>query len=434
MADLSLDSLTAPLPGDEPCGPDLDLAYDEEYTNFMAYAEGLLPVTFYSPVDGHPFDRATVDFASQYKVIAHLGERTRDLRLLVLLAKFRILDRDVVGFATAVEAIATLLERHWEAVHPRGDNGDFGFRAAVVQSLDDRVPVVLPLTYAPLLEHRAVGALTYRKHLVAEGEVEPREDEEKVDLAVVRRDLEEKRLSPPVERRDQIKAISAALGRIKAIFADRTGRAQAVEFSNLQPLVEQIRAMLDAFVVLADPTKGDTAQKEGVPEDEEPEIPLVAGDIACLADARAALEAIAAYYERREPSSPALLLVRQAIQLVGKSFIDALRVLVPSYVEDVKVQIGKVQVFDLPIERLSEFAAIESTGEDSPADPATFEVTSRDSALQLLKKVGAFYHGAEPSSPVPYLVERARELAPRDFLGLLREMLPRDTLRTPEGK
>ncbi len=433
MADLSLGSLAEPLPGTEPCGPDLDLVGDGAYTSFMAAADGLLPATFFSGGDGRPFDRATVDFASQYKIIAGLCERTRDLRLLVLLAKFRILDRDITGFATAVEAIAALLDRDWEAVHPRGDHGDFAFRMVIVQSLDDMVPVILPLSYAPLFEHRHAGSVSYRSHLIAEGEVAPRGDEDKLDVGLIKRAFGEGDLTALVARRDQLAGIGAALARIRAAFVEKVGLGESVAFPRLQPLVEKIAAMLDAQVVLRDPSLGVSLPEEDT-EAGEAEIPLDFGDIATLADARAALEAIAAYYERREPSNPALLLVRQAIELVGKSFVDALRVLVPQYVEEVKVQIGTTQVFDLPIARLSEFASIDGAGADTAGDPATFEVTSRDTALQLLKKIGAFYHAAEPSSPVPYLVDRARELAGRDFLGLLREMLPKDRLRTPEGK
>ena len=60
-----------------------------------------------------------------------------------------------------------------------------------------------------------------------------------------------------------------------------------------------------------------------------------------FADAAAALAAAAAYFSRNEPSSPALLLVRQAEQLVGKSFLELIRILVPAHAEQAKVQIGK---------------------------------------------------------------------------------------------
>ncbi|VTZ28547.1 conserved hypothetical protein [Methylocella tundrae] len=133
---------------------------------------------------------------------------------------------------------------------------------------------------------------------------------------------------------------------------------------------------------------------------------------------------------RFEPSNPALLLVRQAEQLIGKSFLDVIRVLIPAHVEETAVQIGRAHVFNLPIERLSDFATVEEL--DSSDDPIskTFEVTTRDSALQLLARISAFYHQAEPSSPISFLVERARTLTGRDFLGLLKDMLPPDTLKS----
>lgn len=433
MAILTLAALTEPLPGSRRCGDDLELAADADFMGFMASAEGLLPATFYSALDNKPFDRTSVDFAAQYETIAALAKRTRDMRLLVLLAKFRILDRDLAGFATALEAIAALLDDSWDDVHPCGEDGDFTLRMAIVQSLDDMAPVILPLHYVPLFEHRHAGPVSYRSHLLAEGEATPRGDEDKLDLALIKRAFAEAELAPLIERRDRFKRIGAALARMKSAFVAHVGAADAVAFPKLQPLIEKIHALLDAQVILRDPSAGEekTATEEGEGEEREP-AREIQGEIANFSDARAALGAIAAYYERREPSNPALLLVRQAEQLVGKSFLDALRVLVPGYVEDVKVQIGRTQVFDLPVERLSEFAFVENRAEET--EGAEFLVTTRENALQLLAKVGAFYHASEPSSPVPYLIERARTFAGRDFLGLLREMLPRDTLRTIEGK
>src|SRR6185437_14267415 len=59
--DAELLALCVPLPGSDPCGPDLDLAGDADYLNFFAQAEGLLPSSFFSSDDGRPFDRASVD-------------------------------------------------------------------------------------------------------------------------------------------------------------------------------------------------------------------------------------------------------------------------------------------------------------------------------------------------------------------------------------
>ena len=158
---------------------------------------------------------------------------------------------------------------------------------------------------------------------------------------------------------------------------------------------------------------------------------IPAGAVASTRDVADALAAIADYFGRHEPSSPALLLVRQAEQLMGKSFIEVMRVLVPNHMEQAAVQIGKDrQIFDLPIERLSAFAeglpapdeqAVEQT---DAATPRRLEARTRGDAIRLLEQIGTYYRVAEPSSPVPFLTDRARSFAERDFLSLLKELLP----------
>jgi type VI secretion system protein ImpA len=438
-AALSFEALTAPLPDEGACGPDLDADGDAAYMNFMAAGEGLLPATFYErdardpERDGQPFDRTKIDFPAQYAKIATFAALSHDLRLVVLLAKFRVLDKDLSGFVAAVEALAVFLERYWEAVHPRGENGDFLLRMVAVQSLDDMAPVILPLNYAPLFEHKRFGSVTYRMHLLAVGEAAARAGEDKPDPTLVKRAFEEDvDLGVLIERRNALRSLGLALARVKAAFVEHVGLLEAVDFPRLAPLVESIRALLDGYVALRDPSAGDAGPAAVGAEGEAP-VSTDSGKVENFTDAAAALRAVAAYYARFEPSNPALLLVRQAEQLIGKSFLDAIRVLVPGHVEAAALQIGRAHVFDLPIERLSEFASVEDVAVPDENVAPSFEVTTRDNALQLLAKVSAFYHRAEPSSPVSFLTERARTLTGRDFLGLLKDMLPPDTLKSLEG-
>ncbi|MBN9508439.1 MAG: type VI secretion system protein TssA [Alphaproteobacteria bacterium] len=52
------------------------------------------------------------------------------------------------------------------------------------------------------------------------------------------------------------------------------------------------------------------------------------------------------------------------------------------------------------------------------------EVTTRADALRLLDLACQYYRRYEPSSPLPLLVERARSLADKDFIDILRELAP----------
>ena len=95
--------------------------------------------------------------------------RTRDLRLIVLLAKLSILNRDLNGFAGYLTAICTLLETQWSTVHPRDEDGDFTYRAVTIESLDVLPTVVNPLQFQPLIESRRFGTVTYRAYQTATG-------------------------------------------------------------------------------------------------------------------------------------------------------------------------------------------------------------------------------------------------------------------------
>ena len=154
------------------------------------------------------------------------------------------------------------------------------------------------------------------------------------------------------------------------------------------------------------------------------------GPVASPGQASAALAASADYFARAEPSSPALLLVRQAQEMVGKSFVEVMRMLVPSHVESAAINIGRGKVFELPIERMAALAASPSPEVVNDVEPIVFSIESRAQALALLGNVAAFFRAAEPSSPIPFLVDRARDLAQRDFLSLLGDVLPDGALKT----
>jgi type VI secretion system protein ImpA len=50
----------------------------------------------------------------------------------------------------------------------------------------------------------------------------------------------------------------------------------------------------------------------------------------------------------------------------------------------------------------------------------------------MIDQITTFFRTAEPSSPIPMLLERIRDLGQRDFFSLLRSVLPADALRPPE--
>ena len=61
---------------------------------------------------------------------------------------------------------------------------------------------------------------------------------------------------------------------------------------------------------------------------------------------------------------------------------------------------------------------------EATSAPPKFVANNRPEALALVEKVLAYYRAAEPSSPVALILERALALSSKNFIGLLREVLP----------
>lgn len=427
MAEIDFAALTSPVSDAEPCGPDLELAGDPDYMNFVAKAENLLPSTFFSGPEGKPFDRSAIDFAGEFSAMQPLLARTRDVRLLVILAKLSILNRHLPGFADTVCAIRDLLKQRWDAVHPRGEDGMFSARTAALETLDDLPHVIFPLQYTPLLHHQRIGQLAYRNHMIASGEVPARDGEGTHDLTSIENALMEVDLSELVKALGSFEAIRAALAEIHGLCAGQAGFEQAPRLERLPALVDKIRSLLSHFVTERDPSAAPAAASSAGGEPVESGTP--AGELRSLGDVADALAAAAGYFARREPSNPALLLVRQAEQLMGKSFIEVMQILVPRYVEEAAIYVGKEQTLQLPIGKLAELvsssdqAQFANAGDDTTPSRQLHAATRAD-AVRLLDQVGAYYRAVEPSSPLPHLTDRARDLAGRDFLAVLKHVLP----------
>jgi type VI secretion system protein ImpA len=215
----------------------------------------------------------------------------------------------------------------------------------------------------------------------------------------------------------------------------------SADLDGLPALVRKMRAFVDPYAASdADAVPSETT---GDPKAAASFVGAAAAPLTSIADAKQALAAIAEYYTQSEPSSPALPLVRQAHQLIGKSFLEIMTILVPSHVEKAAFQIGTNPVFELPVSKLSFLSAGPPSTHVSPganadlvgpavlpdAAKSPYRVGSRAQALALLDLVQHYFRHAEPSSPIPMLCERARALAERDFMSVLADVLPKSALK-----
>ncbi|MBO4520656.1 MAG: type VI secretion system protein TssA [Alphaproteobacteria bacterium] len=69
-------------------------------------------------------------------------------------------------------------------------------------------------------------------------------------------------------------------------------------------------------------------------------------------------------------------------------------------------------------------APVRATVKNNFSDLASFKATTRAEALLLLKKGAEYFRAEEPTSPVPYLIERALRLSEMNFMDLLADIAP----------
>jgi type VI secretion system protein ImpA len=121
------------------------------------------------------------------------------------------------------------------------------------------------------------------------------------------------------------------------------------------------------------------------------------------------------------------MILAQAEALVGKSFYEALQSMIPDHVSQAVVKLGRDLPLTLSVERLSQLVPTEysdGTPESDDPDSVSGPAATRAEAMQLIEQASNFFRAKEPSSPIPILLEQARQAAGRDFVGLLREFLP----------
>ena len=353
------------------------------------------------------------------------------------MAKLSILNRDIKGFARWIGALAWLLGEHWEGAHPRAEGGDYSARLGQLMTLEDNAVVLMPLQYARLIETSREGAFSYRDQLVATGAAKPRSvtrfnekgekqtsvDEKFMPQKTIEKLLRDVEIEKLADLAETLRGLSTALQTIKATTIEHVGHEKAIELPKLDTLVREMTEFAQGALVTRDPTLARPSEAAAAVLEGEPAPSAAApAAFATRADVDAALASALGYFATSEPTSPALLLIRQAREMLGKNLYEVMKLLTPPHADNARVFVGPEGAFTVPVKILADAPSLEF--ERAPSAPAA----SRPAALALIDAVAQHMQRAEPSSPVPYLLDRARNLATRDFVSLLFDVLPEDAI------
>ncbi|SON55876.1 type VI secretion protein ImpA [Hartmannibacter diazotrophicus] len=431
-------TITEPISAGAPCGPDLAAQGDPEFSQFLALLTATLDVRSFFDID-----RKAIDVRGHVAKIGEFLQETKDLRLLSLEARIQAVAGNLKAFSESIQAIDMLLKEHWESVHPSSPEDDFAERAGAIGMLEDPRTTVMPLQYAVLCRDNRAGPIYLRYELFASGAARPKEDESVLDAGALQTALASSdNRDALLESRATALELIASLKSIYNIFLAAAGPATAPNFDKIVDVLSKIVLLIEQHQTIPDqpgeivpegaeptdgaPAGGDEAAASGQPAPASVSAAPPVGDIASLADAKSAMKAVVDYFATREPSNPALLLTHQAADLIGRPLIEALTALMPDAIEQTKIRLGDGSELQLDIARLRELTekiAGEALPETADVEPRIYSANSRAEVLALMKTVETYFRAAEPSSPVPMLLAKARGFTGQEFKSILAELL-----------
>jgi type VI secretion system protein ImpA len=263
------------------------------------------------------------------QAIEGLG-KSKDLRLLSYLAAAVLRTDGLAAYFDTLSAAATWLDQHWPDVHPLVDD-DAMMRRNALNCFADPMAVLERLRRTPVVENRQHGRFSLRDIDIAKGALQPGAGENRPDIKQVDAALAELPLDTLMRLHQGGEAAQTAVNRIDARMRDAGGPEMAPSFEQLSAQLGKLNLLLRTQVALRVP--------EEVPAVEEAPAGQVApggvvavGAIATRQDAVRALDAVAEYFRRNEPSSPVPLLVDRAKRLVSKNFLEVLEDVAPDSV------------------------------------------------------------------------------------------------------
>jgi type VI secretion system protein ImpA len=255
--------------------------------------------------------------------------KSKDLRLLAYLGTALLRTDGLPAFATVLTTASQWLETYWPQVYPALDEDAIARRNAL-NCFADPMAVVDRVWRLPLVASRQHGRYSLRDIEIARGQAAPGPLESKPDEAAILDAFKELSLEDLTALDGSVTAASAALTSIDAKMRGEGGPDIAPDFG---PLVTQ-------FAKLSRVCREQLAARAALSGEAGPEGPqggagqagFKGGVINSRGDAIRALDAVAEYFRRNEPSSPIPLIVERAKRLVAKDFLEVLADIAPDAV------------------------------------------------------------------------------------------------------
>jgi len=323
---MDVEELLAPVSEEAPTGE--DLAYDPE--------RGTIEQAFDSSVSidttGEASGAAEIDWRPIISMIEQQSARTKDVWLAVYLCRAGARSGQLPLVETGAQYLAGLLERYWETVHPQLEEYGFQGRKGPCESLGRRGEFLGPLERTPLLEHPRLGRFSGADFERFRASAEAAEGYGVFRAALA--DTPEATLTEIVGRLD---AITSAVKRADAVLTANAGEDTGANFQPTYDLLAQMKKAVQSFTSAPPAEEAEAAETGAEASSSAPAGgPRIAGRVESREDVVKAMDAIADYYRRREPTSPVPAALQRVREWVNLDFLSLLEDIAPNSLDEAK--------------------------------------------------------------------------------------------------
>lgn len=340
MSSLDTEALLTECMGDNPAGESLE--YDAAFQELERASIG--KAGRYDPVSGQDVGGEEPEWPLVRRLATELFERTKDLRVAVILTTASLRLDGWPGLADGLGLISAMLERYWPTLYPNLDEAEGNDpieRLNALANLADAERFLPWVRGTEIVQARSVGSFSLRDLDLAQGRMSPREDESPPSLSVLSGAWLEGDDASNEERRAAVASAIEHIKNIRSIFQEQSGFAP--DLDAIQKILVQVRD----FYASVTPREQDASPSDVVEAEQTAGANLgvavgtrAVGTVTSRTDAVRVLRQISEFIKQSEPSSPAPLFVDRAIRLLEMDFVDIVRELMPDARERVELISG----------------------------------------------------------------------------------------------
>jgi len=269
--------------------------------------------------------------------------KSKDLLVLAHLGTALLRTDGVAAFSETLTIASTWLETYWKEIHPLVDD-DVIRRRSALNCFGDPMAVVDALRKVPLVNSGRHGRFSLRDIDIATHQQAPGANEPSVDENLVNAAFASMPVDDLMRLHDSVVSAAASLQKIDERMREAAGAEATPNFDQLTALLGRMNQALGAQLARHPGRAGAAASGvAGASAAAADETAPAIGGVKSRQEAIRALDAVADFFRRTEPSSPIPLLLDRAKGLVSKNFLEVLADIAPDAVAQARAAGGLKQ-------------------------------------------------------------------------------------------